>query len=158
MKLSGIVVAGLAVVLLGGGVDEARAQNAAAEKVIAANERAANEAIAKRNLAGFTAHVAVDGWAVDGMMGRAPVADFVKNFDAITKERTVSSWSISDDTVQWIDANTAIYTYKWTGTGTTHGGPTPSPMWASTVWTRKNDKWTAVFHQESISMPAAGKK
>ena len=61
-----------------------------------ANERAVNEAFAKGNAAGFTAHVATDGWAIDSTMGRAPVADLVKDFAAITKEMKISSWDISD--------------------------------------------------------------
>jgi hypothetical protein len=129
------------------------AQNAEAEKTIIANERAVNEAVVKGNLAGFKEHVATDGWAIDSMTGRSPVSDFVKQFDTMTKEMKVSSWDISESKVQWVDANTAVHSYKWTGTGTYQGQPVPSPVWASTVWTKKGGKWTAVFHQESVAMP-----
>jgi hypothetical protein len=86
------------------------------------------------------------------------VAEFVKNFEAMTSDMKLASWNLSDSKVQWVDANTAIHTFKWTGAGTYKGEPIPSPIWNSTVWTKKNGKWTAVFHQESAGMPEPAKK
>lgn len=149
MKLLPIFLAGVLVAL---GTGDARAQDAQAEKTIIANERAVNEAFAKGNAAQFKRHVASEGWSVDGMSGRMAIADFLKEFDTMTKEMKLSSWDMSDSKVQWVDPNTAIHTYKWTGTGTYQGHPIPSPVWASTVWNKKNGQWTAVFHQESSSM------
>ncbi len=141
--------------VLAAGTSQAWAQDAQAEKTIIANERAVNDAFAKGNVAGFKEHVAVEGYAIDSMMGRAPVADLVKDFANLTKDLKLSSWDITESKVQWIDANTAVHTYKWTGAGTHQGQPVPSPAWASTVWTKKNGKWVAMFHQESVSMPPA---
>jgi hypothetical protein len=155
MKLVTIAVAGVFIAL---GAGYARAQDPQAEKTIIANERAVNEAVAKGNAAGFKQHVAPDGWSLDGMTGRMAVADFLKDFDKMTKEMKLTSWDITDSKVQWVDANTAVHTYKWTGEGTYQGQPMPSPVWASTVWTKKNGKWTAVFHQESPSMPMPEQK
>ena len=151
MKLVRMLMVGM---LIAGGVTTIRAQDPAAEKAIIANERAINEAIAKGNLAGFKQYVAVDGWAIDPMSGRGSIADFVKGFDAMVKDTKMSSWDITDDKVQWVDANTAVHTYKWTGNGTYKGQPIPSPVWASTVWTKKSGKWTAVFHHESLEASA----
>jgi hypothetical protein len=134
------------------------AQDAQAEKSIIANERAVNEAVIKGNVAAFKEHVADDGWSVDGQMGRAPVSEFIHQFDAMTKETKISSWDITESKVQWVDANTAIHSYKWTGSGTSRGQPLPSPVWASTVWSKKSGKWMAVFHQESPSMQMPAKK
>jgi hypothetical protein len=39
--------------------------------------------------------------------------------------------------------------YKWTGAGTFQGQPMPGTVYASTIWTKKGDKWVATFHQES---------
>jgi ketosteroid isomerase-like protein len=136
----------------------ASAQNAQAERTIIANERAVNEAVVKGNLAAFKQHVAEDGWSIDPMMGRAPVSEFVKQFDAMAKETKVSSWDITESKVQWVDANTAIHTYKWTGSGTYQGQPIPSPVWASTVWAKKGNNWMAVFHQETVNMPMPAKR
>jgi hypothetical protein len=152
MKLMTILLAGAIVVM---GAAYARAQDPQAEKSIIANERAVNDAVAKANLAGFTQHVTADGWAVDGMSGRMAVADFIKGFDTMAKDMKISSWDITDSKVLWVDANTAVHSYKWTGQGTYQGQPVPSPVWASSVWTKKNGKWMAVFHQESASVPQA---
>ena len=134
------------------------AQDAQAEKTLIANERAVNEAVAKGDLAGFKQHVSADGWSMDGMMGRMAVAEFIKTFPQMTKDMKIASWDISDFKTVWVDANTAVLTYKWTGKGTYQGQPIPSPTWSSTVWTKRNGKWTAVFHQESAGAPApAGK-
>jgi len=154
MRLAGSLVIG---VLLCAGAGELWAQDADAEKTIIANERTATEAYAKGNVAAFTGVVATDGWAIDSMMGRAPVADLVKDFAAATKEVKISSWDITESKFQWPNATTAIHTYKWTGKGTDHGQPIPSPTWASTVWTKKDGKWMAIFHQESAAPPASAK-
>ena len=148
-RLLGLLTVGTVLALAPG---QSWAQDPQAEKTIIANERAVNGAVAKADLAAFKEHVALDGWAVDSMMGRMSIADFVKGFDAMAKEMKISSWDITDSKVQWVDANTAVHTYKWSGTGTYQGQPIPSPAWASTVWTKKNGKWTAMFHQESVSM------
>ena len=134
------------------------AQDAQTEKMLIANERAVNEAVVKGDAAAFKQHVSVDGWAMDGMSGRMSVADFLKTFPQMVKDMKIASWDISDFKTVWADPNTAIVTYKWTGKGTYQGQPIPSPTWASTVWTKRNGKWTAVFHQESAAMPAPAAK
>ena len=45
------------------------------------------------------------------------VSDFIAMFDQVK----VSSWSMSDEKVNWLDGNNAIVTYKWTGAGTVPG-------------------------------------
>jgi hypothetical protein len=147
----------MTVALIAGGTTYAWAQDAQAEKTIIANERAISAAFAKGNLAGFKEHVAMDGFAIDPMMGPMSVAEFVKGFDAMVKEMKIESWDITDSKVQWVDANTAVHVYKWTGKGTYQGQPLPSPTWSSTVWTKKNGKWSAVFHQETLVAPAPPK-
>jgi hypothetical protein len=71
----------------------------------------------------------------------------------MTKEMKLTKWDISDIHTMWIDPNAAVVTYKWTGSGTYQGQPLPSPVWCSTVWSKRNGKWMAVFHQESPAMP-----
>jgi hypothetical protein len=66
----------------------------------------------------------------------------------------MESWDITEPKVIWSDANNAVLTYKWVGKGTFQGQPIPSPVWASTVWTKRSGKWAAVFHQETVPMPA----
>jgi hypothetical protein len=151
MKLVRVLMVG---VLIACGTTYAWAQDAQAEKTIIANERAISAAFAKGNLAAFKEHVAMDGFAIDPMMGPMSVAEFVKQFDAMAKDMKIESWDIADSKLQWVDANTAVHYYKWTGKGTMQGQPIPSPTWCSTVWTKKNGKWTATFHQETLVVPA----
>ena len=153
MKLTAMVLSGL--LCIGTGI--AAAQDAQAEKTIIANERAVNDAFAKGDSAAFKALVAADGWAVDSVTGRAPVADMLKDFAGLTKELKITSWDITESKIVWVDATTAIHSYKWTAKGTDHGKPLVSPVWASTVWTKKSGKWMALFHHES-PLPAADAK
>ena len=147
MKLLRVLMAGA---MIAGGTTYAAAQDAQAEKTIIANERVVSAAFAKADLAGFKEHVAAEGWAIDPMMGPMSVAEFMKGFEAMAKEMKIASWDISDSRFQWLDANTAVHLYKWTGKGTYQGQPLPSPTWSSTVWSKKNGKWTAMFHQETL--------
>ncbi|HYT67539.1 MAG TPA: nuclear transport factor 2 family protein [Vicinamibacterales bacterium] len=114
------------------------------DKALIANERKINDAVAKGDKAAFTALVAPNAWSADGN-GFMKVSDFVPMLD----QYKVTSWEIADEKVSWIDNNTAIVTYKWTGAGTFQGQPLPSPVYASSVWTKKGDKWLVAFHQES---------
>lgn len=150
MVLAGAIGFGLAA--------SAAAQDPATEKQLVANERAINEAVVKGDAAAFKQYVAADGWSMDGMTGRMAVADFLKEFDQMSKDMKVTSWDITDAKTIWANPSTAIQTYKWTGSGTYQGQPIPSPTWCSTVWTKRDGKWMAVFHQESASMPAPANK
>ena len=121
---------------------------AAIEKTIIANENKINEAVAKHDVKTFTDLVANDAISADGM-GFMKVADFVKSMNEVK----VASWHIMDTKVQWIDDKTAVLTYSWMGSGTFKGEPIPATTFSSTVWTERNGKWVAVFHQESVAAP-----
>jgi ketosteroid isomerase-like protein len=139
----------------------ALAQDAATEKTLIANERAVMDAFAKGNRAAVEKFLARDGWGVDPMMGRMSNADMLKSFDTMAKDMKIASWTITDEKVVWADPNTAIVNYTWSGKGTYQGQPMPSPMLATTVWTKRGGDWVAVFHQETNKVaapPAAGKK
>jgi hypothetical protein len=117
---------------------------AALEKALLANENKINDAVAKGDKATFTALVAPDAWSADGN-GPMKVSDFISAFDQIK----VTSWKITEPKVSWIDANNAVVVYTWTGAGTFQGMKMPTKVYASTVWTKKGDKWIAAYHQES---------
>jgi hypothetical protein len=119
-------------------------QSSSLDKALIANERKVADAIAKGDKNAFSSLVAPTGWSVDAT-GVMKASDLIAMFDQVK----VTSWAISDEKVSWIDGNTAILTYKWTGAGTFQGQPIPGTVFASTVWTKKGDKWVAVFHQES---------
>lgn len=128
---------------------------AAIEKTLIANENKVSEAVAKHDVKTFTDLVDVDGLAAD-QNGFMKVADFVKSMDQLK----VTSWHIMDTQVSWVDDKTAIVRYTWMGAGTYMGQPFPSTVYASTVWTERNGKWVAMFHQETplAPPPAPAKK
>jgi hypothetical protein len=126
------------------------ADHSALEKALIANENKVSEAFAKGDKAAFSSLVAADGWSVDGT-GLMKVSDLAAMLDQVK----VKTWKISDEKVAWVDANTAILSYKWTGSGTFQGQPLPPVTYSTTVWTKKGDKWMAVFHQESEAAKTA---
>jgi len=63
-----------------------------------------------------------------------------------------------DTQVYWVDDKTAVLTYSWMGSGTYKGEAIPATTYSSTVWTERNGKWLAVFHQESAAAPPPTKK
>jgi hypothetical protein len=126
----------------------ASAQAGALAKQIEANERAAQEAVAKNDAAGFNKVVAADAITMDGA-GVMPVSEFLKMLPQIK----TASWAMDQVKVTSINDTTALITYRWTGKGTMMGQAFPSPVMASTVWANKAGKWMAVFHQETIATP-----
>jgi hypothetical protein len=121
---------------------------AAIEKTLIANENKVGEAIAKQDLKTFNDLVSADGISAD-MGGFMKVADFTKTFDQVK----ISTWHIMEAKVTWIDDKSAIVTYTWMGKGTYMNQPVPETVYASTVWTERNGKWVAVFHQETAAAP-----
>jgi hypothetical protein len=120
----------------------------ATEKALIANERKVADAVAKHDVKTFSSFVTQDGWSADGN-GFMKVSDFTKAFDKLK----VTEWHIADEKVSWIDDKSAIVIYTWTGKGTWDGQPVPQKVYASTVWTERNGKWLAVYHQESGATP-----
>ena len=131
----------------------ATATHSALEKALIANENKVADALMKKDKAAFTSLVAANGWSIDGN-GFMKTSDFTAALDQLV----IKNYKISEERVAWVDANTAIVAYKWTGSGTFAGQPFPETVYASTVWTKKNDQWVAVFHQESEAAKTAPAK
>lgn len=66
----------------------------------------------------------------------------------------VKSWSLDDDKMTAIDADTYVLSYRGTWVGTCSGNSEPmkipSPTRAATIWVRSGDKWQAAFHGENL--------
>jgi hypothetical protein len=120
------------------------ADHSALDKALIANERKISDAIMKKDKTAFASLVAADGWMVDGT-GVMKTSELTTAFDQLV----IKNYTISNEKVSWVDPNTAIVTYKWLGTGSFGGQPMPGTVYASTVWTKKGDRWVAVFHQET---------
>jgi len=124
----------------------ARLSSGTLDKALIANEKKMNDAFVKGDKAAFAALVAPTSFSADGN-GFMKGSDMLAMFEHVK----ITSSSISDEKVTWVDPNTAIVSYKWTGAGTVMGQPVPPVTYASTLWTKRGDKWLAVFHQESAS-------
>jgi hypothetical protein len=127
------------------------AQSSALDKAIIANEEKVNEAFIKNDIATVKSLVAADGWMADAG-GFSKTSDIEK----MMAQAKITEAKINKPQVLWVDANTAIITYTWTGKGTYMGQPV-KPAYVSSVWTKKNGKWVAVFHQETEAAPAPAK-
>jgi ketosteroid isomerase-like protein len=128
---------------------QAPPDRAAVEKTIMANEIKINDAFAKKDVATMKSMIADDGAGID-MTGFAPVAELFKQLP--TMDVKISESKLSDFKYQWVDPNTVIVIYTWTGKGTFMGQPVPSPVYASSVWAKRSNAWRAVFHQETPAM------
>ena len=152
------LIAGLTTVTLAAG-QAAPTDRAAVEKQLAATEQKINDSFAKKDVAGMKANVADDAAAID-TGGLTSVSEFFKQLPTMNVKLT--DVKLSDFKYHWVDANNVVLTYTWTGKGTVMGQPVPSPTVASTLYTKRNGKWLATFHQEtpvlSAPPPAATSK
>lgn len=132
----------------------APADRAAVEKALIANEQKVSDAIGKGDVKTVQSLIAADGWSAspDGFM---PVSEFFKFVGS--GQLKLTDQKLSDFRFLWVDPNTAILGYTWSGKGTAMGQPVPPTMYVSTVWTKRGGTWLAVFHQETVAMPP-GKK
>jgi hypothetical protein len=144
------LIAGLTTTALNAG-QSAPADRAAVEKQLAATEQKIQDAFGKRDVAAMKANVADDAVAIDPG-GPMPVSEFFKQLP--TMDIKLTDVKLSDFKYQWIDANNVMLTYTWTGKGTVMGQPVPSPAIESTLYTKRNGKWLATFHQETPAAPA----
>jgi hypothetical protein len=125
---------------------QAPADHAAIEKTLAENELKVNTAFEKVDIAGMKTYIAPDATMI-GDTGYTTVADFFKQMP--TMQIKESEQKLTDFKFTWVDATTVIASYTWAGKGTVMGQPVKSPTYASTVWTKRGDKWLAMYHQET---------
>jgi hypothetical protein len=124
------------------------ANHAAAEKMIIANENAINAAFEKNDPAALQKNCLPEAFAVDAS-GAMAVAEMVK---LLPEMKVAPGWKIDSSRFLWIDENTAVHAFRWTGKATAMGQPVPSPAWSSTVWVQRGGQWRAAFHQETAAM------
>jgi ketosteroid isomerase-like protein len=132
---------------------QAPADRAAIEKTLMENEQKVNAAFSKTDVATMKMYIASDA-ALTQDSGYGPVASFFTQMP--TMNIKVTEEKLSDFKFLWADPTTVILSFKWTGKGTVMGQPMPSQTYAATVWTKRGDKWLAVYHQETSAAPMAG--
>ncbi len=117
------------------------------EKMLIANEHALHDAVAKADKASFRSLVLPEGvWTT--RQGFVPMELLVDGLDGFE----LTKWAVVNPRVTWLDEDSAVVHYAWTGTGTFHKQPLASTTLASTVWTRRQGKWLAVHHQQTDLM------
>jgi hypothetical protein len=87
---------------------------------------------------------------LNGVGGKA---QYVKAI--IDNNCTVSNFSLDNTKVTMLSTDVALLTYRYAHDAVCGGNPEASPLWASTVYVKRGDKWLISFHQE---IPAAQAK
>jgi len=119
---------------------------AAIEKALAAKETALWEAWKNKKSAPFEKALSADAVMV-GDTGIGTKEQVVKDIASMPCE--IKGYELSDFKVTMIDANSAILTFKATQDYTCNGKAGPSPIYASSVYVKRNGQWLNIFHQET---------
>jgi hypothetical protein len=127
---------------------------AAVEKTIVANEQKISEAFSKKDIATLKTLIGDDGFGTD-MTGTNSIIGMYKQLP--TMDMKITEQVMSDFKYVWVNPTTVVLTYTWRGKGTMMGQPVPSPAYGSTVYTKRGEKWVAVYHQETVAAPAPKK-
>jgi hypothetical protein len=111
------------------------------------NERALYNAIANADKATFESLVLPDGiWTTPSsfVVPLSRLSDELESF-------RLPKWGGDNVRVVWTDddKDTALVLYVRTGGGTFRGQAFGRTTLVSTLWTKRNAKWLAVYHQES---------
>jgi hypothetical protein len=88
----------------------------------------------------------------DGMMADSSGFTTRPAFYQTLPDLTITDYTLEDFKVTMIDKDSAIITYKATVKGSYKGQAFPSnPSYTSSVWAKRNGKWVAVYHQETMA-------
>jgi hypothetical protein len=111
-----------------------------------AKEKAAWDAIKKKDFEGFASMLAADQIFVgpDGVYDKAGTINGLKTFELI--EATFSDWRFLP-----IDADAFVITYTANVRSRMDGKDMPAESWRnSSAWVNRDGKWVSVYHQESL--------
>lgn len=112
---------------------------------IIATEKKMWEGWKNKDMKPFKANLTADAVLV-GDSGVISKADLVKELPNIPCE--VKSFTLSDFKVTFLNAGTAVLTYKGTAEGTCAGAAIPD-VWSSSVYLNRGGRWWAASHQET---------
>ena len=127
-------------------------RNDSVEAQIVALENSAFEAWKNKDRKFFEDHMSEAGQYLD-LNGVGGKAQYVKAI--IDNDCTVSRYSLDNSKVTMLSKDVALLTYRYAHDVVCGGHPEASPLWASTVYVKRGDKWLIAFHQE---IPAAEAK
>lgn len=123
-----------------------KAATGSVDEAIIAHERQILDAIKKRDMNAFKSLVDVNGMEVTGM-GAKKISDGLA--ELFSTELTFGELKLEDPQVVMVSKDTAILTYKSTGTVTMNGKTESGSSYDTTVYAKRAGKWVAIFHQTS---------
>lgn len=124
------------------------ASKQASEATLIASERALYGALAKGDAERFRTLILPAGfWATPS--GFVPMDRLAGGLSAFE----LPQWGIENPHVVWTEGNSALVLYLRTGAGRFGDRPFAAMTLASTLWTKHDGKWVAVYHQESEDVP-----
>jgi len=115
------------------------------EAQIVALEKLAFEAWKNKDRKFFEEHMSEAGQYLDAD-GAGGKAQYVKAI--IDNNCTVSRYSLENTKVTMLGNDVALLTYRYAHDAVCGGNPEASPLWASTVYVKRDGKWLIAFHQE----------
>ena len=112
---------------------------------IIATEKKLWEAWKNKDGKPFKANLSADSVLVgdNGVMGKNDVVTGIPNMPC-----EIKSYTLSDFKVTFLNAGTAIMTYKGVVDGTCTGTALPN-VWSSSVYVNRGGRWMAASHQET---------
>ena len=129
--------------VLGGLVPELRAQEPGAiEKTLLAHEKQLWEAFKQKDAATISKLLAQDYLEVLTSHKRANKAAILKAYT----EYDITDYEVADVKVILLGKEAAVLSYKLTLKG--KSAP-PSPVYATSVWARRDNRWVVVLHQQT---------
>jgi hypothetical protein len=149
MRVLRLSIVPLALLMLAASGGAQTANKTATDAALIDTERKLNGAFAKGDTAGVKALVADEGIWATGSAGFIPMTLLLGNG---LDENRVPDARVENPRVLWADADTGIVLSVWTGSGTALGEPFVTRV-SATVWTRRGDKWVAVYHHDSNAPP-----
>jgi len=127
-------------------------RNDSVDLQLVALEKRAFEAWKNKDRKFFEDHMSEAGQYLD-LNGPGGKAQYVKAI--IDNNCTVSRYSLDNSKVTMLSEDVALLTYRYAHDVVCAGTPEASPLWASTVYVKRDGKWLIAFHQE---IPAAQAK
>jgi len=79
-----------------------------------------------------------------GRTNKAPVVAFVGSPACVVKSYSVDKFELTV-----FDANTALLTYHAAQDTSCGGRPVPSPVWVSSLYIRRGDRWQNALYQQT---------
>ncbi|HEY0543835.1 MAG TPA: nuclear transport factor 2 family protein [Pyrinomonadaceae bacterium] len=122
------------------------------DDMIIAQEQMILDAVKKRDANAFKSMLDPNAYEItsNGVIDLAGIVAVL-----FSPELTSADFKIENPTVRRLDKDSAVISYKSTGTATYKGKTSSGSSYDTTIYVRRGGKWLALFHQATDMMPAA---